>query len=185
MIKIDHPDKDLIQKIIDKDDKSLISFYKQYQKTIFNYAKKQLNDTHVAEEVTQDVFFDFIESLRDFRYQCSLKTFLFSIAKNKIIDIINRKKIKKIVFSSLPAHFIEEAATIVFDDEIEKKEIARKIKKVLDRLPNDYSLILRLKYIEETKVKAIAKKLILGFKATESLLFRARRAFIKIFNSLP
>jgi len=52
-------------------------------------------------------------------------------------------------------------------------------------LPNDYQFVLRLKYIEGERVNNIAKKLSLGFKATESLLFRARKAFIKVFETLP
>jgi RNA polymerase sigma-70 factor (ECF subfamily) len=49
--------------------------------------------------LTQDTFVDFLEALRDFRYQSSLKTFIFSIAKNKNIDWLRKKKIKKIIFS--------------------------------------------------------------------------------------
>ncbi len=73
--------------------------------------------------------------------------------------------------------------TILIDEEIEKKELAAKIKKVFKKLPNDYELVLRLKYIEGEKVKTIAEKLSLGFKATESLIFRARKAFIKVFQN--
>ncbi|MFN6992559.1 MAG: RNA polymerase sigma factor, partial [Fervidobacterium sp.] len=113
-----------------------------------------------------DVFLDFIESLRDFRGQCSLKTFLFTIARNKVIDIIRKKKIKKILFSALSPHVVEGLKTIFLDEEIEKKELAAKIKKVFKKLPNDYQLVLRLKYVEGEKVKSIAHKLSLGFKAT-------------------
>jgi len=50
-------------------------------------------------------------------------------------------------------------------------------------LPNDYQVILRLKYMEGIKIKEIAGILKMNFKATESLLFRARKNFIKIFNN--
>ncbi len=175
----------LVQKIIQKDEKALLTIYRLYKKPIHNFIYRKLKDYHTAEEITQDVFLDFIEALRDFHFQSSLKTFLFSIARNKTIDFIRKKKLKKILFSALPPYFIEGLKTIFIDDELEKKELSRKIKKTLETLPNDYRFVLRLKYMDGEKVNSIAEKLSLGFKATESLLFRARKAFIKIFQALP
>ena len=66
----------------------------------------------------QDSFVAFFEKLRDFRGQSSLKTYLFSIARNKTIDYIRKKKIKKVLFSALPSQFVESIAFVLFDDEI-------------------------------------------------------------------
>ena len=178
-------EKVLVRRIIHRDEKALLLLYKKYQKTIHYYIYRELKDYHVAEEITQDVFLDFIEALRDFHFQSSIKTFLFAIARNKTIDFIRKKKLKKILFSALPAYFVEGLKTIFIDEEIEKKELSEKIRQTLEMLPNDYRLVLRLKYMDGEKVDSIAEKLVLGFKATESLLFRARKAFIKIFQTLP
>lgn len=178
-------EKQIVNNIIKKDQKTLLEFYRKYQKPVFNFIFRQTKDYHISEELTQDVFIDFLEALRDFRYQSTLKTFLFSIAKNKTIDWIRKKKIKKIIFSALPSYIVEGLKVVFIDEEIEKKVLARKIKKVFAVLPNDYRFILRQKYIDGEKVNEIAKKLRLRFKATESLLFRARQAFIKVFKTLP
>ena len=178
-------EKVLVRRIIHRDEKALLLLYKKYQKTIHYYIYRELKDYHVAEEITQDVFLDFIEALRDFHFQSSIKTFLFAIARNKTIDFIRKKKLKKILFSALPAYFVEGLKTIFIDEEIEQKELSEKIRQTLEMLPNDYRLVLRLKYMDGEKVDSIAEKLVLGFKATESLLFRARKAFIKIFQTLP
>ncbi len=178
-------EKKLVQKIIQKDEKSLLLFYRDYKILLFNFVQRQLRDVHLAEEVTQDTFYDFIEALRDFQGHCSLKTYLFSIAKNKIADVMRKKKLKKILFSALPTYVIEGLKTVIIDEELNKHELAQKIKNVLDRLPNDYRMVLRLKYMEGEKVTNIAAKMSLGFKATESLIFRARKAFIKVFQELP
>ncbi len=174
----------LIEQIMHRDEKALHELIRTYRPQLSQFIFKQLSDRQVAEELTQDVFLDFIESLRDFHYQCSIKTFLFAIAKNKIIDTIRKKKIKRILFSSMPLHIIE-GMTVVFDEDIEHRELSSKISHVLDKLPNDYQLVLRLKYIDGEKVKTISDKLSLGFKATESLIFRARKAFVKLFLSMP
>lgn len=178
-------EKKLVQRIIHRDEKALLFVYQLHRKLIFNFIFRQLNDYHLAEEITQDVFLDFVEALRDFNFRSSLKTFIFAIAKNKTIDVIRKKKMKKILFSALPSYVVEGLKTILIDDELEKRDLSRKIKKTLEMLPNDYSIILRLKYMDGEKVNNIAEKLSIGFKATESLLFRARKAFIKIFQTLP
>jgi RNA polymerase sigma-70 factor (ECF subfamily) len=176
-------EKVLLEKIIKKDERALFYVYKKYQPLIFNFVKSQINNYQLAEELTQDIFLDFIEALRDFRFQSSLKTFLFSITRHKIIDQIRKKKIKDILFSRLPSYIVESLKVVFIDEEIDKKELKEKIEKIINSLPNDYQLILRLKYIEGIKIKEIAGKLKLNFKTTESLLFRARKSFIKVFNN--
>ena len=79
---------------------------------------------------------------------------------------------------------VENMASVFIDDQIEQKELAQKIEKVINLLPNDYHLILRLKYIDGRRVQEIARRLALTFKATESLLYRARQAFIKTYSTV-
>ena len=98
-------EKEIVNIIIKKDVKTLLDFYRQYQRPVFNFIFRQTKDQFLSEELTQDVFLEFIEALRDFRYQASLKTFLFSIAKNKTIDWIRKKKIKKIAVKN-EYHFL-------------------------------------------------------------------------------
>lgn len=171
-------DKNILKKILNNDQRAIYFFYKKYKKPLLAYISRQINHES-AEEVMQDSFVAFFEGLRNFRGQSSLKTYLFSIARYKTIDNIRKKKIKKILFSALPSHFVESIAYVLFDDEIDKKIIKSKIEETLKILPNDYVTILRLRYWEGYKVRYIAERLKLSFKAAESLLFRARQAFIK------
>jgi len=182
-MEVNQEEKKLLEKIVNRDEKALFYVYKKYQPSIFNFVKSQISNYQTAEELTQDIFLDFIEALRDFRFQSSLKTFIFSIARHKVIDQIRKKKIKNILFSHLPSFIVEGLKVVLIDEEIDKKELQEKIAKIINSLPNDYQLILRLKYIEGVKIKEISEKLKMNFKATESLLFRARKSFIKVFNN--
>jgi len=175
---------DTVQKIIAGDEKTLFIFYKTHHVSLCNFIYKKIGNRDVAEELTQDAFMDFIEGLRNFRGTSSIKTYLYSIARFKAIDYIKRKKVRNIFFSSLPAQLVENIMAVFIDDDIERMEVAEKIKKVICGLPNDYQLVLRLKYMDGKKVRDISKVLALSFKATESLLFRARRAFIKTFQTV-
>ncbi|MCX7996172.1 MAG: RNA polymerase sigma factor [Patescibacteria group bacterium] len=175
-------EKSLVKRILAKDEQAFLLFVRANETNLFHYVYRQINDRDAAEEIVQDVFVDFLEALRSFHFQCSLKTYLFSIAKFKVIDAIRKKKIKKVIFSALPDYVVEGLSPVIIDDTLEKKELADKIHAVIAALPHEYQVILRLKYVDEVRVKAIAERLSLTFKATESLLFRARKAFIKLFH---
>ncbi len=176
-------DKELIQRLMLRDERALTHFFKLYQKPLLSFILKRISDVQIAEELVQDVFIQTLESLRDFRYQSSLKTFIYTIARNKTIDYIRKKKIKQIVFSHLPAFITEQLGAVLLDEKIEQNEMHRKFEKTLNALPHDYQVILRLKYIEDHPVERIAKKMVRTFKSTESLLFRARKLFIKLYNT--
>lgn len=176
------PEKEIIAGILKRDEKILLSFYKAHHQPVFRFIFRQIGKEDVAEEMAQDVFIDFIEGLRDFRGDSSLKTYLFSIARFKIIDYIKKKKLKKILFSALPPNIVDNIVSVLVDDEIERSDLANRIDRILNRLPNDYRIVIRLKYMDGRKVKEIANQLMLSFKATESLLFRARQAFMEEFR---
>lgn len=171
-------EKNIIAKLISRDEATLYKFYKTHKKPLFNFILRYLKDKEAAEEVLQDAFLGFIESLRDFRNESSLKTFLFSIARNKVIDKKRKKRIKKILFSYMPSSIVDSLAKVFIDEKLDRDFLAGKIESVFNRLPNDYVTVLRLKYSEGLKVIEIAEKIKLSFKATESLIFRARKAFV-------
>jgi len=173
-------DQILLKRLLAQDEKALKFFYNQHKKVLMKFIGRSLQEED-AEEVLQDTFFGFIESLRNFRGQSSLKTFLYSIAKRKIIDRMRRKKIQRVLFSYLPAYIVETLATVLLQDTVDKRHIAKKISRVFHRLPNDYARVLRLKYIEGYKVSKIGTDMGLSLKAVESLLFRARKAFAKLY----
>jgi RNA polymerase sigma-70 factor, ECF subfamily len=175
-------DARMLKQLLNKDERALQEFYSEHKEALMQFLQRQL-DVHDAEEVLQDAFFGFIEGLRNFREQSTLKTFLYSIAKRKAIDKLRRKKVKKILFSYFPDHVVDSLATVFMKDNIDKKFLEHRINKVLAKLPNDYALVLRLKYKEGYKVAEIAEEINMSFKATESLLFRARQSFIHTYTA--
>ena len=64
-------------------------------------------------------------------------------------------------------------------DEVLLKE---KVKTAFGNITPLYSKILNLKYVEGYSVIEIARSLSISFKSAESLLFRARKAFISVYS---
>lgn len=172
-------DKKLHTKIISGNQQAVVEFYNTTKNNLYRYVLANITNISDAEEVLQDAYISFFEALRDFHGDSSLKTYLYAITKRKICDYIRKKRVKSILFARFNQKMLEEIAGVFLDDHFDKKEIQIQIKKVLSCLPNDYAKIIKLKYIEGRAVLEIAQKLGLSFKATESMLYRARMAFIK------
>jgi RNA polymerase sigma-70 factor (ECF subfamily) len=157
-------------------------FFRRYEKLMRKFVAQKIDDEGVAEEITLDILWAAYKSLPSFRHGSSELSFVYSIAKHKIIDYYRKKKLKTILFSINP--MFEEVADQALNPErdVLKNELKAEIKKTLKELNEGYGKILRLKYIDGLKIRAIAKKLKLSIKAVESRLIRAKKQFKNNFN---
>lgn len=162
---------------------SLRKFYQAYSPKLFSFIRQRVSEEKDSEEILQDVFLASLDALRDFTYRCKLETFLCAIAKNKIVDYYRKKKLKKILFSQIPEVEPLLAVLTTPEDKLDEKLLKQSIEQTLKNLAPRYEKILRLKYMEGFSVKEIAGKLSVTFKSAESLLFRARQEFVKVYST--
>ena len=176
-------DKLLVQKLLSRDEAALKRFYDIYAPKLLNFIRAKVGSEADVEEICQDTLFALLEGLRDFTFQSSLKTYLFSIAHHKIVDFYRKKKLKKIVFSQIASGLELIRAEGVEPEELFTRQmITEKITTILKQLAPRYGQILVLKYFEGRNVVEIAGRMSLSFKSAESLLFRARKAFVKLYE---
>lgn len=172
----------IIDAIINGDKRAVRTFYVTYSPKILSYLQKRLPRKEDAQEIMQDVFLDALDSLPLIRNKENILPYLYRVAHNKSVDFYRKKKIKSLLFSQFP--LLEQLRNEVHEPEFiyEKQKIRERIEKAFQLLSEKYQIVLRLHYEEGMKVKEIAYKLRLSFKATESLLFRARQQFIKAYS---
>lgn len=167
----------LIEQIIKGDKQAVVTFYKEHSPRIAHYLRKKLPREEDVEEILQDVFYEALDSLSLFSGKSTPSTWLFSIAHHKIVDFYRKKKIKSVLLSQLP--FLQLFAHEITQPEfqLEKDRIRDKFEQTLHQLSEKYQTILTMHYELDMSIKEIALELDLSFKATESLLFRARQQF--------
>ena len=166
-----------IKRILAGDSEAVIEFYKSYSPKILSYLSKKLSHFEDAQEITNDVFLEAIDSLSFLQKEKNVSAWLYRIAHNKMVDFYRKRKIKSILLSQLP--FLQIVASEINQPEFqfEKNKIRDNIEFALRSLSTKYQKILKLHYEENVQVKMLAKIFNLSFKATESLLFRARQSF--------
>jgi RNA polymerase sigma-70 factor (ECF subfamily) len=152
-------------------------FYQKYYSSVRGFVAKRIDDDGVVDELTNDILWAAYQSLPNFNGKCSQFSYICSIAKHKVVDYYRKKKIKTILFSTSPV--FEEIADKALGPErdVLKNELIKEIESTLGDLKEGYGKLLRLKYIEGWKVKAIATVSKLSVKAVESRLIRAKRQF--------
>ena len=180
--------EDITQGTLEKvrlgDEQALLFIYKKFHRPLFQFIHRQIQDVGAVEELVQDVFLGLIDGIREKRSIQSFSAYVFTIARYKTIDYIRRKKIKKIFLSTIPENVINGCATLFFNNKVEQDEIADILERIFIHLRHEYALIIRLKYIDGYSVKKIASQLAINFKSAESMLFRARREFSKLYSEL-
>lgn len=172
----------LIEKVVLGDKQAILEFYRHFAPKIHIYLSRRLPRKEDAQEILNDVFLDALDALPLLKDKQNVQGWLYRIARNKMVDFYRKRKIKSVLFSQVP--YLEFAASKMAEPEFvfEKNKVRNKIEKTMDKLSKKYKHILQLHYEDGVKVKDLALILNLSFKATESLLFRARKGFKKTYE---
>jgi len=169
--------KSLVKRVVSGDQRSVIEFYKLYSPKLLRYLLKRLPREEDAEEILNDVFLDAIDSMSILKKDNNLQAWLYQIAHYKTANYYRKRKIKSLLLSQIPYLEIVDSEVHQPEFQFEKDKIRNKIESAFKSLPDLYRKVLKLHYEDRIPVKEIAVILELSFKATESLIFRARQSF--------
>jgi RNA polymerase sigma-70 factor (ECF subfamily) len=114
-----HGNQKSFEKIVDKYAENLIYFLFKYVKNI-----------EIAKELSQDVFLYLLVNKEKFRFECSLKTYLYIIAKSRALNYLKKEKN---IISFNDVNYIEESIDDLEDIVFENIRDS-KLRKAIDKL---------------------------------------------------
>ncbi len=172
----------LVEEVLAGKKGAATKFYKTFAPKLRRYLMTKLPDSDV-EEILQDTFLSAFDSLSLYRGESSVSTWLTSIARHEVADFYRKKYVRKTIEMTGPLfeNIISEMLSPEFV--FEKNKIEKKFFATYRSLSSQYQDILSYRYERSMSVKEIAKRMEISFKATESLLFRARLAFREAYES--
>ncbi len=151
-----------------------------YQDMVYNTVLSIVQNDEDAEDITQEVFVQVHQSVSLFKSDSKFSTWLYRITITKALDHEKRKKRKK-RFAFVQSLFGEKEETqyhpIEFNHpgvQLENKEKAGELFKVLQQIPNNQRIAFTLNKIEGLNNQEIAAIMNTSFYAVESLLARAK-----------
>jgi RNA polymerase sigma-70 factor, ECF subfamily len=178
-------DLDLARRLRAGDESAFEAFFAEYFPRLYRFARVRLGgDDEAAEEVVQTTLIRALAKVRTYRGEAPLFTWLCTICRHEVSAWLERggraTSVSLTADSAETRVVLDAIAALTRDDperQYERDELSRLVHATLDHLPGKYGDALIWKYLEGTPVEEIARRLGLGYKATESLLTRARRAF--------
>lgn len=135
---------------------SLTELYGEIQPKLYNFFYMKTGSKEMAEDLTQEVFYEAIKSQSSFKHNCSLKTWIFSIANNLIKKHYRSKKYSKALEDRLSKasdfNFNLESALI-------EKDTMLQLMKAIDKLDDLTREIVLLRIYGELSFKEIGSTL--------------------------
>jgi RNA polymerase sigma-70 factor (ECF subfamily) len=85
-VALPQPDPVVLRKAQRGDADAFTLIMRQYERAVFTYVLRLVRDRQLAEDLTQEIFFRAFRSLRRFSSKSLFTTWLFQLAKNRVID---------------------------------------------------------------------------------------------------
>jgi len=163
----------------------------QFQDKVFNTALGLLQHYPEAEDIAQEVFIQVFRSIKQFKGNSLLSTWIYRITLTKSLDHLRSKKRKK-RYGFLSSLFGDNNIPLHEPKDFnhpgvlqENKEDAVILFKIIDQLPENQRAAFILNKVEELSYREIAAILNTTEPAVDSLLQRAKQNLRKKLNELP
>ena len=157
----------------------------RHKTIVFNIILQITRSREDTEEVAQDVFLKAYQSINNFKGDSKFSTWLYRIAYNMAISKVRKKKlpISSIEDSELADHEIKQ----VYDDFdlIENSDKKKYLKKAIDQLSPEDSMVITLYYLNERSIEEICELSDMSKSNVKVRLHRARKKMFDYLSKLP
>lgn len=154
---------ELDRKVVERVAEVFGEVYEKESDAIFRFCLLRTSDREVALDFTQDTFMRFWNSLMLEKDIKNHRTFLFTIARNVIIDWYRKKKAYSLETMMENAAEGRSSFTLASLDNVETNAEAGFLIRKIKELPEPYSNAVYLRCVEELKPREISE--ILGESA--------------------
>jgi RNA polymerase sigma-70 factor (ECF subfamily) len=156
---------------------SFEEIFEAHKDRVLSLCYRYLQQKQEAEDAVQDIFVKIYFKRKAFRAEAQLSTWIYRISVNHCLDILKSNKRKhrlQQIVALLP--FIEgQLAEQAGNMTIEAKEGHNNIMHCVQKLPKKQMTVLVLNKLEGLPLDKVAQIMGLSYKATESLLQRAKQ----------
>jgi RNA polymerase sigma-70 factor (ECF subfamily) len=158
------------------------ALYQRALPAVWRQAYALVGDVHVAEDITSETMLALLKNIDRLDSDApKIAGWLRVVVRCKAADyqrgaIRNRNKLA-VAAGSTNGHAGGEPSL-----PLETEETRAQVLRILDELPDRQRVVLEWKYLDALRVREIAQRLGDSEKAVETVLYRARREFRRLFE---
>ena len=152
-----YSDDTLVTLLQQRDRLAFAEIYERYWSLLFATALKMTRDESTSMDVVQDIYTDFWDNPSRLTTHTSLRAFLYTTVRHRVIDAIKRQKVRARYLDSL-AVFAQRYADDA-NDTVIYRDLVRFVEVVVSDLPPQMQRIFRMSREEELSHAEIAQAL--------------------------
>ncbi|EEL50291.1 MULTISPECIES: RNA polymerase sigma factor [Bacillus cereus group] len=150
---------------------------REHWQDVWNYSFIITKDTHLSDDITQEVFIKVFKKWNSFRNESSVKTWLLKITRNTALNYLKSSYFKRI---SLVSFFRNDKEYPSAEKQFLEKETMNEVWDSVLKLPQKHREVLILDAKYELSYDEIAETLGVSIGTVKSRLHRARARVSKI-----
>lgn len=179
-------DNDLIVVIHTQNIEAYKELFARYQKKLFTYIYHLVGSREETEDILQNVFSKTYKNIHHFDTSRKFSSWIYRIAHNESVNFLKRKS-KRYTISwddvSTSKDKLESASNEERPEEkMEHQEITQEIDWALEKIPEKYQQVLKLRYFEEKSYEDMSKILKKPVNTVGTLINRAKRKLSEVVN---
>jgi len=181
-------DEELMQAHQEGLEEAFEELVRRYQRGVFSYIYRMLQNRHIAEELTQEVFLALVKNTERYESRGKFASYIFAIASNKIHKEWEQRKRRPKFFSlsfwgsedspdddlSVPLDKVSDEKACVRDASL-RKEISEAVNAALKHLPDHYREVFVLRRFLDLSYEEIAEIMDCPIGTIKSRVLRAER----------
>lgn len=170
---------DTVAKAADGDMAAFEAIYRAFSGFAYRVALRMVDDREDAEEIVQDVFLRVHGQLKNFRFEASIKTWIYRIAVNTTLNFRkkrNRTRARLTKYRDEMRYGQEEVKPAFAQSEDHENLVSR----LLNALNPDQRACIVLRAIEGLSYEEIAETLAINLNTVRTRLKRAREKLLTI-----
>jgi len=159
--------------------KEFDEIYRLYSAELYRFILNLCKNESLAMDIMQDTMLRAIENISKFKGNCSIKTYLFTIARNLYLDTLKKSENKNISSDEAEQEFSDGTS---FVDKLTDKESALTIHRFLHCLDEPYKEIFSLRVFAELSFREIGDIFGNSENWARTAFFRAKKKIITLMT---
>lgn len=162
-VQDDDMDRNLAERIRENDDKAFRLFYEKYQRPLYSFLMSKGVPSDQAEDLVQNAFLIIWEKRAGLEPGRSLRSFLFTIAYNRMLNYFRDRKNQSPEY----AYTLHDTGRNP-EENLSDRQTLDAVQKALEKMPEKRRQVFELCYLQEFSYKEAAEILNVAAKTIEN-----------------